>query len=184
MQLDATGTGGTRVAAQCAELFQIGADRGLADIDPQRHGRMAVVRLQDVFPLVGMVFAQTRDPPVGMVPARLRLLVRALHQFLALAQETAQTAIDEIDLGVHAAAALGRLGCLVYQRECVVGRVDVLPAQCQRDAEQRVHRRRRVARRQQAAQGFGARQVAPDLKHQGLYARAQFTRHGLHRCRP
>src|SRR5256885_14109750 len=88
----------------------------LLAVDAQRHRRLFIVGLQDGLPMIGMVLAQTGDPPGRVVPDGLRLVVGGGDQGIALAQEAAQAGIDEAGLGARG-PLLGSFHRLVDQGE-------------------------------------------------------------------
>ena len=148
-------------------------------IDPQRHGRVCVVGLQDAFPICRIVLPQPANPPGGVVPARNGVAVGGGYQCITLTQKAAQAGVDEGGLPPRGLAALGGFYRLVDQGEGLIGRGLRVPRQRQRRAQQRVCRRGRLAGDELAAQCIGPTQVAQHLEQQRLHTGAQTRFHAL-----
>ncbi len=126
--------------------------------------------------MIGMVLAQTGDPPGRVVPDGLRLVVGGGDQGIALAQEAAQAGIDEAGLGARG-PLLGSFHRLVDQGEWRVRCPGLIPGQGQGRVQQCADARRRVARGQLLLQRLGTAQLAQYLEQQRLDAGAQRLRH-------
>ena len=156
--------------------------RAFLFIDPQHHGCVGIVGLQDLLPVLGVVLAQALHPPGRMVPARHGVVVGGRHQGVALAQKAAQAAVDERGLRARGRVVLGRLHRLVHQGKGFVGRGLWVPAQRQRAAQQGIGGGCGGAGGQLSAQGLGTPGLAQDLEQQGLHAGAQSSIHRRQRC--
>ena len=145
----------------------------LALVDTQAQGRAAVVGLQNRLPGLRMVFADTVNPPLRMVPDSLGFALARGQHGLAFAQKPAQTAVDETRLVSGFFALLGSFYRLVHQGVSGIKRLIDLRGQRQRHTQQGISLRRWLAADQLLAQSLGQTQPAQRMKAQGLNAGPQ-----------
>ena len=118
--------------------------------------------------MLGVVLADPVDPPLRVVPDRLRVFFGDGDQLVALTQKPAQTTVDKTGLVGGGFAAFCSFDGLINQRMRRVRRLVFAPNQRQNNAQERVCFRRRRASGELLAQGFCAAQPAQGMKPQGL----------------
>jgi hypothetical protein len=105
--------------------------------------------------MMGMFTAQAVNPPPGMVPKSRWLAIRAGHKCFTFPHKSAETRVDEVGLRLHSGISFDGFDGLIDQGKCVVGRVDFIPGQCERNAKYGIKRRWRRLCSQPVPQRFG-----------------------------
>ena len=156
------------VKALGLECGLVGRSGAQAGVDPEHHGRGGLCALEQVLPILGVLFFKLGHPPGLVVVAPEFGVQGLLHQGVLLAQKTPQDRIQKGRLGLGVQLLFGGLHRLVDQGVGLIGARVARAHQGERRAQQLVDRDGGLFADQEAPNDAGSPPLPQCQKEQGL----------------